>query len=60
MEVVYCMDGVTEMSLRLHDKISVIEEKIKYQQDQLVAADRDFKDALTRKAYHEQNGTMDV
>jgi hypothetical protein len=56
MEVVYCMDGVTEMSLRLHDKISGIEEKIKYQQEQLLGADRDFKEVLTRK---EQNGTMD-
>jgi len=53
------MDGVTEMSLRLHDKISGVEEKIKYQQEQLVAADRDFKEALSRKAFHEQNGTMD-
>ena len=59
MEVVYCMDGVTEMSLRLHDKISGIEEKIKYHQEQLLGADRDFKEVLTRKAYHEQNGTMD-
>ena len=53
------MDEVTEMSLIIHDKISGIEEKIKYQQEQLLGADRDFKEVLTRKAYHEQNGTMD-
>lgn len=58
-EVVYCMDGLTEMSLRLQDRISGIEEKIKYHQEQLLGADRDFKEVLTRKAYHEQNGTMD-
>lgn len=58
MEIVYCMDGVTEMSLRLQDKISSIEEKIKYHHEQFSSADRDFKEVLTRKAYHEQNGTM--
>ena len=47
------MDEVTEMSLIIHDKISGIEEKIKYQQEQLLGADRDFKEVLTRKAYHE-------
>ena len=58
IDVVYCMDGVTEMSLRLQDKISGIEEKIKYFHEQVIGADRDFKEVLTTKAYHEHNGTI--
>lgn len=58
-DVIYCMDGLTEMSLKLQNKISGIEEKIKYYKEQLLGADRDFKEVLSRKAYHEQNGTMD-
>jgi NADH-ubiquinone oxidoreductase chain 3 len=59
MEVVYCMDGVTEMSLKLQNKISGIEENIKYFQDQALGAETDFKEVLTRKAYYEQIGDMD-
>lgn len=57
--VIYCMDGLTEMYLRLPDKISGIEEKIKYFEEQLFGANRDFKEVIARRAYHEQNGTMD-
>lgn len=53
------MDGLTEKSLELQNKISGIEEKIKYYQEQLLGSDMDFKEVLSRKTYHEQTGTMD-
>ena len=53
------MDGLTEMSLRLQEKISSLTEKIRYHEEQVIGADRDFKEILSRKAYHEHNGTMD-
>lgn len=57
-EVVYCMNSATEMSLELQNKISVIEEKIKYFQEQAIAADRDFKEVLSTKASYEIKGAM--
>jgi len=53
------MDSITEASLRLQEKISVIEQKIKYHQEQVIGADRDFKEVLSTKSYHAENGTMD-
>lgn len=57
-EVVYCMDPSTEMSLTLQDKITQLENKIKYYQEQAMAADRDFKEVLNTKTYYEAKGAM--
>lgn len=58
-QVIYCMDELTEMSLEIQKKIPVIEEKIKYYQEQVVGAEMEFKEMLSTKAYHEQNDTME-
>jgi len=59
-EVVHCTDGITEMAINLQSKISEVEGKIKYQQEQLVIADRQFKELLRLKPVYEQIGEMDA
>lgn len=56
-ELDYCMDTTPEMSLKL--RIEEVEEKIKYFQEQSIAADMDFKEVLSTRAHHEANGTLD-
>ena len=58
-EVVYAMDTLTEMSLKLQEKIAKLEANITYYQEQAIAADQDFKEVLNTKAYCESKGLMD-
>jgi hypothetical protein len=60
MELVYCMDPATDMSLKLQERISQIEERVKYFQEQAIGAERDFKEVLSAKAQHEKIGSMGV
>ena len=57
-EFVCCMDASTDMSLTLQHKIALLEEKIKYYQEQAAAADRDFKTVLGAKTYYEDKGAI--
>jgi hypothetical protein len=56
---VYAMDTLTEMSLKLQEKIAKLEANISYYQEQAIAADKDFKEVLNTKAYCESKGLMD-
>ena len=56
--VISCMDASIEMSLTLQHKIAQLEEKIQYFQEQVVAADMDFKEVLKTKAYYENKGAI--
>ena len=56
--VVYCMDATTDLSLTLQQKIAQLVDKINYYQEQVVAADRDFKETLSTKAYYESKGDI--
>lgn len=52
------MDATTDMSLTLQHKIAILEEKIKYYQEQAAAADRDFKEVLSIKTSYENKGAI--
>jgi hypothetical protein len=52
------MDAATDMSLTLQHKIAILEEKIKYYQEQAAAADRDFKEVLNTKTSYENKGAI--
>jgi hypothetical protein len=51
--------ALTDPSLELRNKISKTEEKIKYSDEQHLAATIDLNEVLAREAYHTQNGTKD-
>lgn len=57
-EIVYCMDPYTEMSLTLQDKITQLENKIIYCQEQAAAADRDLNEVLNTKKHYEDKGEI--
>ena len=58
IDVIYCMDGATEMSIMLQDKISRVEEKIHYHQGQVIAANEDFNEHLSKKSLYENKGII--
>ncbi|KAH9879737.1 hypothetical protein J1614_002221 [Plenodomus biglobosus] len=49
----------TDMSLGLQNKIAGVQRNVQYFEEQLVAADMDFKEVLNTRTIHENNGTMD-
>ena len=56
--LLYCMDSMTEASLALKAKISTVEQKVIYCQEQFEAANRDFNEVLNTKAYYEIRGNL--
>ena len=53
----FTMDEATEKS-KLQDKISKVESNIKYYEGQVMAANWDFREVLSTKTSHENNGTI--
>ncbi|KAH9865956.1 hypothetical protein IAQ61_008547 [Plenodomus lingam] len=51
-------DTASEMRLNLVSRISAVQSNVQYFQEQVQASNRDFKEVLSIKPFHENNGTL--